>query len=103
MISVICAPIGFDPYPPRAQSWPKAAPTSAPAKIHPIIQYLLQHHRSEISRWTLISALEPDRGGPRAELRMKRSRLFRQLDELVRVGHLEKVDRHRVRLKTLCR
>lgn len=102
MISVIIAPIVPDLFPARPWSQTKTAPTLAPAKINPIIEYLSLHHRSEISRWTIISSIEPDHGGPRFELRKRRAEIFRQLDELIRSGKIEKVDRHRVRLRTSC-
>lgn len=104
MITVIAAPGVSDstprflmptPQPPQGEG---ADPTECSAQPDPIIEHLRLHRSREVGRWAIISAIEPDQGGPRAALRKRRSAMLKRLDELVRAGAIERVGRYHLRL-----
>jgi len=63
-----------------------------------VIEHLRRCGGAEVSRWDIVNAIEPDLGVSRAALRKRRSSVLKRLDDLVRVGAVEKIGRYRVRL-----
>jgi len=98
VISVLIAPVAVNST--RTNQVLSLAPilTAPPVTCEPIIAELQRFGSMEAKRWTIISAVEPDRGGLRSELRQRRSAAFKRLESLIRNGTVKRVGRHNVRL-----
>lgn len=98
MITVISAIVSPDPVLPRAIDQPPQFSDLRDPGPDPLVLAMIRRGSGPVSRWDLIDALEPDLGGPRDELRRRRSTLLRRLDDLVRSGVLKRHGRRHVRL-----
>lgn len=97
MITVISAPLSPNSIH-RAPRFNPPPPVESPTQPDPIMEYLRAHGARDVNRWDIVNAIEPDLGGPRVELRQRRSALLKRMDALVRAGAVEKIGRYRMRL-----